>query len=58
MVSPFTNLVTITNNMQANEADTVLVSRYPQQNKTANLLGTITAKEISATVGKTAKLIR
>lgn len=57
MVSPFTDLVTITRRMQEKKADIILVSRDPVKNKTNLLLGAITAKEISASIGKTAKLM-
>lgn len=57
IVSPFTDLVTITRRMQEREAETILVSRTPQENTSKMLLGAITAKEISNSIGKTAKLI-
>lgn len=57
IVAPFTNLVAITRRMQEKEAETILVSRNPRENTTRTLLGTISAKEISASLGKTAKLM-
>ena len=57
MVSPFTDLITITHKMQANEAETVLVTRLPQDRAHETLLGIITAKEVSAVMGRTAKLM-
>lgn len=57
IVAPFTDLVTITRKMQEKEAETILVSRNPKENTTKTLLGAITAKEISASIGRTAKLM-
>ncbi len=57
MVAPFTNLVAISRKMQEKEAEIILVTRNPNDNSSRTLLGTITAKEISAAMGRTAKLM-
>lgn len=57
IVSPFTDLVTVARRMQEKEADTILVSRDPKENKAKSLMGAITAKEISYSLSKTAKLM-
>lgn len=57
LVSPFTDLVTITRRMQEKESDIVLVVRHPAENTSKGLLGTITATEVSRAVGQSAKLM-
>lgn len=57
MASPFTGLVNLSRRMQEKEADIILVSRTPRDKSAKNLLGVITAKEISSSLMKTAKLM-
>ncbi len=57
LVSPFTDLVTVARRMQEKEAENILVTRNPKDTSAKLILGVITAKEISSSLMKTAKLM-